>query len=195
MWVVVGLGNPGRRYAETRHNLGFMVVDALAARAGARFVPDDLYHWASIRLEDGDVVLMKPRTYVNRSGEAVAALRARRVEPSDPLLVVVDDIHLPFGRLRLRPSGSAGGHNGLRSIEAQLQSHDYARLRVGVSSPEGAEEWADHVLGGFDAEERAALPEVVERAADAVHLVVQRGLGWARPRVNAPPPSDTREDP
>ena len=132
---------------------------------------------------------MKPRTYVNRSGEAVAALRARRVEPSDPLLVVVDDIHLPFGRLRLRPSGSAGGHNGLRSIEAKLQSRDYARLRVGVGSPEDAEAWADHVLGGFDAAERAALPEVVERAAEAVGLVVQRGLEWARPRVNASPPA------
>lgn len=188
MWVVVGLGNPGRRYAETRHNLGFMVVDALAARAGVRFVRHERYHSAAAACAGQPVLLAKPRTYVNRSGEAVRALLAQ-IEPAQGwLLVVADDIHLPFGRLRLRPSGSAGGHNGLRSIEAALGSSVYARLRVGVGAPQQAAHWADHVLGEFDAAERAALPDIVARAANAVEQIVSQGVERARPQINAPPP-------
>lgn len=188
MWVVVGLGNPGRRYAETRHNLGFMVVDALAARAAVRFVRHERYHSAAAPCGGQSVLLAKPHTYVNRSGEAVRALLAQ-IEPAQAwLLVVADDIHLPFGRLRLRPSGSAGGHNGLRSIETALGSSAYARLRVGVGAPQQAAHWADHVLGAFDEAESAALPEVVARAANAVEQIVSQGVERARPQINAPPP-------
>ncbi len=188
MWAVVGLGNPGRRYDGTRHNLGFMVADALARRVGARFVPDERAECALTEFGDAPVVLVKPRTYVNRSGVAVADVLQRHQLTSAQLLVVVDDIHLPFGRLRLRPSGSAGGHNGLRSIEATLQTSDYARLRVGVGGPGQDEEWADHVLSAFDPAEQEALPEVVGRAADAVETIVAQGLEVARPLINARPP-------
>ena len=188
MWAVVGLGNPGSRYARTRHNLGFMVVDAVAARAAVRLAPDARFDWVRTTWCEQPLVLMKPRTYVNRSGEAVGELLSRLQVGWERLLVVVDDIHLPFGRLRLRPSGSAGGHNGLRSIEAAVESRDYARLRVGVGSPEGA--WADHVLSSFDADQVERLPQVVEDAADAVRLIVTRGVAWARPRINARPATD-----
>jgi len=187
VWFVVGLGNPGSRYRGTRHNVGFMVVDALADRARVAFGPDDLYDWASSEIGTVPVLLAKPRTYVNRSGDAVYSLLDRRGRDSPRLLVVVDDIHLPFGRLRLRPSGSAGGHNGLRSIEVALSSSAYPRLRIGVGSPQGADRWVDHVLGGFDEAERIALPDLIARAADAVELVVVDGVAKARARINAPP--------
>jgi PTH1 family peptidyl-tRNA hydrolase len=188
VWVVVGLGNPGRRYVGTRHNLGFMVVDACAERAGVRFAAHDRYDAARADWAGALVVLAKPRTYVNRSGEAVGSVLAQNESAQPRLLVVVDDIHLPFGRLRLRPAGGAGGHNGLRSIEAALGSSAYARLRVGVGAPEGAAPWADHVLGDFDAMETAALPGVVTAAADAVERILSEGLEQARAQINAPPP-------
>lgn len=189
MWGVLGLGNPGRRYARTRHNLGFLVVDELAARAGATFRNEaDTYELAAADIAGVAVLLVKPNTYVNRSGTAARALLARhRLEPAQ-LLAVVDDVHLPFGRLRLRPSGSAGGHNGLLSIEAALGTREFPRLRIGVGAPEGGEDLADHVLASFTADEKRALPDCIERAADAVEWVLELGLEKARPRINARDP-------
>ena len=187
MWGVLGLGNPGARYAGTRHNVGFLVVELLAARAAALFQRHEGYWCATVARAGGPIFLVKPMTYVNRSGSAARAALARHGLEPGQLLVVVDDVSLPFGRLRLRPSGSAGGHNGLVSIEAALQTRDYPRLRVGVGAAAG--DLVDHVLGEWSAEEREALPAIVERAADAVEAVLDLGVDAARPRVNATPPT------
>ena len=184
----MGLGNPGGRYAQSRHNAGFMVVDALAARAGASFRGGSGPYWgAEVRFAGTPVLLAKPKTYMNRSGIAARALLAQHELQPLQLLIVVDDVYLPFGRLRLRPGGSSGGHNGLASIEAELQTREVPRLRLGVGAPAGAEELSDHVLADFEADELEALPELLERAVAAVELVVELGVEAARPRVNAPP--------
>lgn len=189
MWGIIGLGNPGARYEGTRHNVGFAVVDLLARRSGVR--PQEGTH--PFLLSRGDlggepIVLVKPMTYVNRSGVAVRALLQEftGLQLSE-LLVVVDDVALPFGRLRLRAAGSAGGHNGLRSIEEAVQSSAYPRLRLGVGAPQPGQDLADHVLGAFRPEEARDLPEFLERAAAAVEEVVRRGVQATIPRVNARP--------
>jgi PTH1 family peptidyl-tRNA hydrolase len=166
-----------------------MVVDAMVARAGGVFRRASGPYWeAEVPLAASSVLLAKPSTYMNRSGTAACALLAQRELEPQRLLVVVDDIYLPFGRLRLRPSGSAGGHNGLTSIETALQTRDFPRLRLGVGAPALAADLADHVLADFDASEREALPELLERSVAAVELVVSLGVEGARPQVNAPPP-------
>jgi PTH1 family peptidyl-tRNA hydrolase len=171
--IVVGLGNPGSRYAKTRHNIGWMVLDRLADRAGwagggkerdaARVI------WG--RHDGLDLELVKPQTFMNESGLAVRKVLARAHAPLDDLLVVADDFALPFGRLRLRASGSAGGHNGLRSIIGELDSQKFSRLRVGIGEPSRAA--VDHVLSTFDGTERADLELIIDAAADAV-------IDWAR---------------
>ena len=173
MRIIVGLGNPGSRYAKTRHNIGWMVLDRLADRAGwagggkerdaARVI------WG--RFDALDLELVKPQTFMNESGLAVRKVLARAHAPLDDLLVVADDFALPFGRLRLRSSGSAGGHNGLRSIIGELDSQKFARLRVGIGEPSRAA--VDHVLSTFDGSERADLEVIIDAAADAV-------IDWAR---------------
>lgn len=189
MWCVFGVGNPGPRYARTRHNLGWMVVDAVAARAGGRFRDEPGgYEIARVERAGVAVLLVKPQTYVNRSGRAARAALASAGLGAENLLVVVDDVHLPFGRLRLRSSGSAGGHNGLASIEAHLETRVYPRLRIGVGAPRDGEALEDHVLAGFSSVELERLHEVVDCAADAVDLVVERGVEETRVRINAPPP-------
>jgi PTH1 family peptidyl-tRNA hydrolase len=165
-----------------------MVVDALAERAGVRFRPGrGPFGSTEIDLGGEAVLLAKPTTYMNRSGIAARALRAQHDLDCARLLVVVDDVYLPFGRLRLRPGGSSGGHNGLSSIELELQTRDFPRLRLGVGAPTSAEDLSEHVLGDFDATELEALPEFLERATAAVELIVTQGLVAARPQVNAPP--------
>ncbi|TAM56651.1 MAG: aminoacyl-tRNA hydrolase [Chloroflexota bacterium] len=183
MKIVVGLGNPGSRYAGTRHNVGWMVVDRLADRAG----------WSGGRERDAakvvwgrygglDLTLVKPLTFMNDSGVAVRKALARGRTPLEDLLVVCDDFALPFGRLRLREAGSAGGHNGLRSIIGELGGQKFARLRVGIGAPEPAA--IDHVLSRFTADEQAALPQVVEAAADAVEVWAREGPARAANRWN-----------
>ena len=195
MKIVVGLGNPGRQYAATRHNVGWMVVERLADRAGwgagrerdaARVV------WG--RYRDLDLALVKPLTFMNESGLAVRKVLAREHAPLDELLVVCDDFALPFGRLRLRADGSAGGHNGLRSIIGELGSQAFARLRVGIGEPGAGA--IDHVLSRFDAVERAVLPEVIDAAADAVEEWARDGAARAASHWNAwhLPEAPTDED-
>jgi PTH1 family peptidyl-tRNA hydrolase len=183
--IVVGLGNPGRRYARTRHNVGWMVLDRLADRAGwsgggkerdaARVI------WG--RHDGLDLELVKPLTFMNESGLAVRKVLARRHAPLEDLLVVADDFALPFGRLRLREAGSAGGHNGLRSIIGELDSQKFARLRVGIGEPSRAA--VDHVLSTFRSEERADLELVIDAAADAALDWVRVGGSRAANRWNA----------
>ena len=174
MKLIVGLGNPGSTYRGTRHNAGFDVLDCLAARHGLRFVKnrDAQSALAEGSIAGQEVILQMPLTYMNLSGEAVACLVRKHQLPLSNLLVVVDDAALPFGRLRFRAEGSAGGHNGLKSIEACVQTISYARLRVGIGDSGGGD-LADYVLSSFTPEERDALPELYERAAKAVELWIQ----------------------
>ncbi len=183
--LVVGLGNPGPRYEATRHNVGFWVVDALARRFGVSV--GRLEHRALTgRLAAGGraVLLAKPQTYVNGSGEAVGALaRYYRVEPAD-ILVVYDDLHLPTGALRLRPGGSAGGHNGMKSIIAHLGTDRFPRLRIGIGPPPPPEAWAEYVLAPLAGPERAPLEAAVDRAVEAVLCWLEDGIERAMNRFN-----------
>ena len=182
MKLVAGLGNPGARYRGTRHNVGFEVVDLLARRQRLDFeaAPADAV-FARWRRSDaggaGDVVLLaKPLTFMNLSGDAVAALaRYYKVETPD-LLIVCDDVNLPLGRLRVRGSGTEGGHNGLRSVAAMLGTIDYPRLRIGVGRGDLRRDMADHVLARFEPEEESGIEAAVARAADAVETWLDDGL-------------------
>lgn len=192
--VVVGLGNPGKQYAQTRHNCGFMVVEALATRWHVSLATDRRFQgrWgeASLTLPSGrqKIRLICPETYMNRSGQSVRSLIDWFKLDPQRVLVVYDDMAIPFGRLRLRPSGSAGGHNGMKSMIEHLGGSEWPRLRVGVGSPEAVSSHADvvgHVLGGFAPGEQKQLPEVIATAADCVEAVLKVGLELAMSRYNA----------
>jgi PTH1 family peptidyl-tRNA hydrolase len=175
--LVAGLGNPGDRYRGTRHNVGFGVLDAIAARHGLRFetAPAEALQ-ARWRRPDADVLLVKPLTFMNLSGQAVGELlRYFRIDPAD-VLIVTDDVNLPIGRLRARPSGTEGGHNGLKSIAQHLGTIDYARLRIGVGRGDQRRDLADHVTARFEPDEQGAIDESMARAADAVEMWIGEGL-------------------
>jgi PTH1 family peptidyl-tRNA hydrolase len=179
MKLIVGLGNPGREYRETRHNVGFMVVDELVRRYGLSWaqapsqVPDA---FIAKRFGAEPVMVAKPLTFMNRSGDAVAAL-ARYYDVAAPdLLIVVDEVALPFGRLRARASGSAGGHNGLKSVIDRLGTTEFPRLRLGVGRGDDRRELADHVLSTFESGERAELESFIARAADAAEMFAAAGI-------------------
>lgn len=191
--MLVGLGNPGPRYRGTYHNIGFEVVDELARRHGARFgaSPADALA-ARIRGPGRDVLLVKPLTFMNLSGRAVGELqRFYKVELAD-LLVIVDDVNLPPGRLRLRGRGSAGGHNGLQSIIDSLGSDAFPRLRVGVGRGDPQRDLASHVLSRVAPEEAERLRETALRAADAAETFVAEGLRVAMNRFNRDPEAEAR---
>lgn len=197
MKLIVGLGNPGRRYRDTRHNVGFMVVDEVARRAGVVFeaAPADAL-MARLRREAGDGLLAKPLTLMNLSGVAVAELaRYYRVGVAD-LLVVVDDVNLPLGRLRARARGSDGGHRGLISIAERLGTTLFARMRVGVGRGDPRRDLADHVLARFEQDERVTAEEAVARAADAVEVFLDEGIDTVMNRFNRSggPPAGQEED-
>jgi PTH1 family peptidyl-tRNA hydrolase len=176
MKVVVGLGNPGSRYSGTRHNLGFDVIDLLAhgTRVG-RFQSRFAAQVAELATEAQKILLVKPASFMNLSGRAVRQMLDFYQLPVEDLLVVCDDIHLPLGKLRVRARGTHGGHNGLRDIQNQLGTTDYARLRIGVDSPdEGGQ--VDYVLGRFRPSERAVMHEATEIAAQAVLFWADRGI-------------------
>ncbi len=188
MKLIVGLGNPGAEYSGTRHNIGFEVVDEVARRWGVTFqsAPTDGVLARSHGLPGGPpgAILLKPLTFMNRSGQAVGGTqRYYRVELSD-LLVVTEDVNLPLGRLRARRQGSAGGHNGLRSVIECLGTHTFSRLRIGVGRGDPRRGLAGRVLSRFDAEERPAMNEAVERAADAVEVFTELGVEPVMNRFN-----------
>jgi peptidyl-tRNA hydrolase, PTH1 family len=183
MKAIVGLGNPGTRYRGTRHNIGFAVVDEIARRAGIGFESSPANALiAKWRRADGDAVLLvKPLTFMNESGQAVGELaRYFKIEIPD-LLIVVDEVQLPLGKLRARPRGSAGGHNGLKSVIAHLGS-EFSRLRVGVGrgleGPDGKaqRDLVDHVLARFDSEESEEVERMTARAADAAEMFITSGI-------------------
>jgi PTH1 family peptidyl-tRNA hydrolase len=184
--LIVGLGNPGKQYERTRHNVGFEVLDELARRATADFRKPWLAkaQTATAHIGDHAVLLVKPVTFMNLSGEAVAALVRKRGWAPNDVLVVSDDVELPIGRLRIRERGGAGGHNGLKSVLERLGSDDFVRLRVGIGRAVGEREMTGHVLGRFSAEERRALEPVIVAAADAVECIVADGTETAMNRFN-----------
>jgi len=184
---VVGLGNPGERYRRTRHNVGFMVVDALAARAGAGPGREEADAWAmDARIGGADVLLVKPLTFMNRSGVAVEALRtARGLSPGD-VLAVVDDTALELGELRVRERGSHGGHNGLRSLIEVMGTEEFVRVRVGIRKGELPEDLAEYVLSEFPEEDVLVVQEIVGQAADAVECFLRDGAAAAMNRFNGP---------
>lgn len=184
MKLVVGLGNPGPQYAATRHNVGFLVVEELARRLGARGLKRA--HQAELAEATTDttrVLLAKPQTLMNLSGQSVSAMLRYYKLPLDNLLVVYDDLDLAFGRIRLRPGGSAGGHNGVRSLIASLGTQEFARLRVGIGRP--TRDGISYVLGRWTPEERDALGAVIAEAADAVEAVLKVGLHQAMNQHNS----------
>ncbi|TMI77206.1 MAG: aminoacyl-tRNA hydrolase [Bacillati bacterium ANGP1] len=193
MKLIIGLGNPDRRYRHTRHNVGWEVIDRVGRRLGIAVDQED--GWATIgggTVGRRRVLLAKPQTYVNLSGTAVADLRRRHRVKLEDLVVVVDDLDLPLGRLRLRPGGSHGGHNGLRSIVDALGSDAFSRLRVGIGRPPEGMVPAQFVLTPFTAEERATMDPALERAAEAIETVIREGLQAAMNRFNARPAAVSR---
>jgi PTH1 family peptidyl-tRNA hydrolase len=176
--LIVGLGNPGETYRDTRHNVGFMVLDELARRCGANFVVEK--RWKTQLARHGNTWLAKPQTFMNASGEAVGAIAHFYKVKVGEVLAVYDDVDLPLGSLRLRPAGSAGGHNGIRSLIAHLGTNAFPRLKLGIADgargrPDGGK-LSSHVLGRFSEDERATLAQVIDRAADAVSHALSQGL-------------------
>ena len=188
MRLVVGLGNPGERYRRTRHNVGFMVVDALAARGSRSAVHEEPECWvASVSVGGEDVALAKPLTFMNRSGVAVERLLRVTGGNLQDVLVVVDDVALDLGWLRVRERGSHGGHNGLRSLIDVLGSEEFPRVRVGIRKGEVGSDLADYVLAPFPPEDVLIVHETVGRAADAVESCLKDGLVATMNRFNGPP--------
>lgn len=185
MKIVVGLGNPGERYAKTRHNIGWMVVDRLADRAGwvGKGRERDASRIVQGRFRGLDVTLVKPLTFMNESGLAVRKVIAREHAPLGDLLVVADDFALPFGKLRFREGGGPGGHNGLASLIDELGTEKFSRLRVGIGEPD--RNAVDHVLSTFAPDERQRLDELLDATADAVEAWARDGTNKAANRFNA----------
>ena len=185
--LIVGLGNPGADYAKTRHNAGFMLLDELAERWRAGWTTARKFRSRVAQAEQGGrrVLLGKPQTYMNASGEAVAALaRFYQVRSESGLLVVVDDADLPLGEIRLRSRGSSGGHHGLESVEQHLGSRGFARLRIGIGRQTGAREITNYVLGRFNSAERALMQSVLARAADQAECWLDAGIEKAMSQFN-----------
>ena len=189
MWLVVGLGNPGPEYARSRHNLGFMVVDELADRAGssADWRPKLGAQIAEIRLGSERALLCKPMEYMNLSGEAAGRVAGFWKIERERIVAVYDELDLPFGRLKLASGGGAGGHNGVRSLIATL-GPDFARVRIGIGKPPGKQDGASWVLGGFTKEEQKEVPFLIAEAREAVEAIVASGISTAMNRFNGKKP-------
>lgn len=188
MRFVVGLGNPGERYRRTRHNVGYMVVDALAARAGVRKGSEVAEAWvASAEVGGEEALLVKPVTFMNRSGVSVDRLLGLKGSGPQDLVVVLDDVALDLGRIRVRERGSHGGHNGLRSVIEVLGTEEFPRLRLGIRKGDPDDDLADYVLAPFPADDVLLVQEAVGRAADAVECLIREGVGVAMNRFNPAP--------
>mgnify|MGYP003347037148 CR=1 FL=1 len=190
--LLVGLGNPGDRYSDTRHNVGFMVLDRMSAEAGSTFRQQSRLQGQISEIGTGSqrLRLLKPSTYMNESGRSIRATLDWFGLDASQLLVLVDDMDLPLGRLRLRASGSAGGHNGLRSSIAHLGGEGFARLRIGIGAPasnpqERRERTVSHVLGRFSDQERPVLAVVIREVIEGIDLIRRQGLERAANRLNS----------
>ena len=185
-WLIVGLGNPGKEYEKTRHNCGFRALDILASKLGCKVDKNKfqgLYGQANYKGKK--LLLLKPLTYMNLSGRSVLQLSAYFHVPPQQIIVLFDDISLPPGRLRIRADGSAGGHNGIKSIIAEVGSQNFPRVKIGVGAKAHPEQdLADHVLSSFSAQEEKALAPALERAADAALCILETGTQAAANRFN-----------
>ncbi len=184
-YLIVGLGNPGPEYELTRHNIGFLTLDRLAEQQKCTFRPDRLAEVANFKHKGRSLHLIKPSTYMNLSGKAVNYWLQSLKVAKENLLVVVDDIALPFGSLRLRPQGSSAGHNGLKNIEDLTGGQDYARLRMGVGNDFARGQQVDYVLSPFPSEELAALPELMDRAGEMVLSFATQGVARTMSQFNS----------
>jgi PTH1 family peptidyl-tRNA hydrolase len=192
--LIVGLGNPGPEYRDTRHNVGFKVVDELARRHGVNSWNEKFGGLeARIRVADVPAILSKPLSFMNLSGSAVQQFSAFYKVESPEILVIVDDVELPLGRLRARGEGGAGGHNGLKSVISSLGTEKFARLRVGVGRGNAGSNLSNFVLGRFTADEQEIITAAVLRAADATEVFIERGIGPAMNMFNAAPKQDSAE--
>ena len=185
-WLIVGLGNPGQKYEHTRHNMGFLTVDLLAEKAGVKLnkvkfkAAYNILNFAGCKC-----LVMKPQTYMNLSGEAVREAVQFYKIPADHVLVIYDDISLPVGKLRVRPSGSAGGHNGIKNIIAHLGTQEFPRVKIGVGAPSGGgDEMIDWVIGAPSQAERMILAESFEKAIGAAECIIQKGCQQAMNSFN-----------
>ncbi len=196
MKLVVGLGNPGARYEGTRHNVGFAAVDLLAKRHGLQWeaaprgIEALVANWCA-----GGAIFAKPLTFMNLSGPAVVGLLQFYKIPVEDQLVIVDEVQLDTGRLRIRPEGSAGGHNGLKSVIASLGTHAFPRLRIGVGRGDARRDLADHVLARFEPDERSVIDEAIARVADAAERFVAEGVAAAMNRYNRKTEDGKTEEP
>ncbi len=187
-WLIAGLGNPGPGYEGNRHNAGFMVADLLAARIGAAFKRDRARVQAATgRLAGTPVVLAKPMSFMNLSGGPIASVSVYYKIPADRVVIVYDELDLPFATIRLKLGGGDNGHNGLKSVTSSLGTRDYFRVRVGIGRPPGRQDPADFVLNNFSSVERKEIPLILERAADAVEALLARGLAVAQNEFHQAP--------
>lgn len=189
-WLIVGLGNPGKDYERTRHNCGFRAVDLLADKLGCKIDKGKFQGlYGQTMYEGKKLMLLKPQTYMNLSGRSVLQLSAYFSIPPQRIIVLFDDISLPPGRLRIRADGSAGGHNGIKSIIAELGSQEFPRVKIGVGGKAHPEQdLADHVLSGFSAQEEKALAVSLKNAADAALAIIDHGVPEAANRFNGSKP-------
>jgi len=183
-YLIIGLGNMGAEYDNTRHNIGFDVVDALAKEFDVKFKDDSLGDLAEFKHKGRTFILLKPSTYMNRSGKAVRHWMTKKKIEKSNILVVVDDKNLDFGTLRLRGKGSDGGHNGLKDIDQMTGGNNYARIRFGIGNNFGKGRQVDFVLGKWDSKEQEELPAIIKRAADGVKKFGTIGLSYTMTELN-----------
>ena len=183
--IIVGLGNPGAQYERNRHNVGFMVLEALAREASGNWSPGVLSRTCRVEIGGFPVLLVLPLTYMNRSGEAVRVLLSTLRQVPQDLLLLVDDLNLPFGRIRVRERGSAGGHHGLESIFALLETEEIVRIRIGIGEEQMPEDKSDFVLSDFPPGKQADLNEMIVRAGNAVKSILNDGVSKAMAIFNA----------
>lgn len=184
-WLIVGLGNPGAKYEHTRHNMGFLTVERLAEKLGVKLNKVKFKSaYNTVTFAGCKCLVMKPQTYMNLSGEAVREAAQFYKIPADHVLVIYDDISLPVGKLRVRPTGSAGGHNGIKNIIAHLGTQDFPRVKIGVAAPADAGEMIDWVIGVPSQAERKVLAEMFEKAIDAAECIITDGCQKAMNRFN-----------
>lgn len=186
-WLIAGLGNPGKEYATTRHNVGYLVLDLLAERMGEKFAKHRRAHAdaAEGRLDGARVILVRSRSYMNESGAAIRAAADYSSIPLSNIIVVHDELDIEFGAIKVKGGGGDGGHNGIKSSKKSLGSGDFFRVRVGIGRPPGRQDPADYVLRSFGSSERKELPLVVDSAADAVEVIITEGLAVAQNRYHS----------
>ena len=195
MYIIAGLGNPGKEYENTRHNIGYMTIDNFAEKYGITFSERKFRALVGKGVAEGHkVILIKPVTYMNLSGEAIReACDYYKIDPEEELIVLYDDISLPVGQLRIRPKGSAGGHNGIKNIISHLGTEIFKRIKIGVGEKPSRMDLADYVLGHFTKEEIALEKEACEKAADAILLMMDERLEEAMNLYNRKVPADPQE--